>query len=108
VSPLDYADGCQHIVLSAPKLLAILVGAGVDGVAAFVVELHVVVGRGLVVTPWDFGLRRLKLDVFCRLRGGLCGLKGRPSLAGVLDIYWSIALAGSIRMRSCPDRLVGP
>jgi hypothetical protein len=37
--------------LGASEFLAILVGAGVDGVAALVVELDVVVGCGLVVTP---------------------------------------------------------
>jgi hypothetical protein len=82
-SSFDYADGCQHIVLSASELLAILMGAGVDGVAAFVVELDVVVGRRLVVPPWDLGLRRLELDILCRLRCGLCGLKGRPSLGSM-------------------------
>jgi hypothetical protein len=81
MSSLDYADRGQNIVLGVSELLAILMGAGVDGVAAFVVELDVVVGRGFVIARWNLGLRRLELDILCRLRCRLCGLKGRPSLA---------------------------
>lgn len=104
MSALDDADRREHIVLGASEFLAILVGAGVDGVAALVVELDVVVGCGLVVTPWNLGLRRFELDVFGRLRGGLGGLKGRPSLASVSDMSSSIALAGGVCTKAILSR----
>jgi hypothetical protein len=87
LSPLDDADRRQDIVLGASQLLAILVGAGVDGVAAFVVELDVAVGGSGVVARRNLGLRRRELDVRggLRGRGRLGGLKGRPSLARGLD-----------------------
>ena len=81
VSPLDDADRGQHIVLGASQLLAVLVGARVDGAAALVVELDVAVGGRFVVARRDVSLRRLELDVRGRLRCGLRGRKGRAPLA---------------------------
>jgi hypothetical protein len=60
---LDHANRGEDIVLGVSKATAVLVRAGVDGVAAVVVELDVVVGGGVGVGGRERCVGRLQLCV---------------------------------------------
>jgi hypothetical protein len=65
---LDYSNCRKHIVLCVPEVLSVLTSAWVDSVAAFVVQLDVVVAIEVLIALREISLSRLKLDEFIRVR----------------------------------------
>jgi hypothetical protein len=75
LSPLDHANCSEHIILCISECLSVLSRSGVDGVAAFIVELDVVVSVEVLVSSREFCLRRFELQEVLGLYHFLGGLE---------------------------------